>query len=68
MRRAAEALGVVGHARNTREGTVDCVFEGPREAVEQVINAAREGSLSSEVERLDVEWIEPTGLSRFTTG
>lgn len=68
MRRAAESLGVAGHARNLADGTVDCLFEGTRAAVEQAIEAAREGSSSSEVERLDVEWVDPTGTTGFTTG
>lgn len=68
VRRAALELGVAGHARNMADGTVDCAFEGPREAVEQAIEVAREGSPSALVERLDVEWLDPAGADGFTTG
>lgn len=68
VRRAADRLGVAGHARNLADGTVDCLFEGGRAAVEQAIEAAREGSTASHVERLDVEWVAPSGVSGFTTG
>jgi acylphosphatase len=68
LRRAAEPLGIVGHAVNQPDGTVECVFEGPRDSVEVMIGAAREGSRGSVVDRLDVEWIDPPGANRFATG
>jgi acylphosphatase len=36
LRRSAERLGVSGWARNNRDGTVEAVFEGGREAVERM--------------------------------
>lgn len=68
MRRAALQRGIAGSAVNLPDGTVECYFEGTRELVEEMIEVAREGSSSSDVSMLDIEWIEPTGASDFVTG
>lgn len=68
MRREAEARGVAGSAVNLPDGTVQCFFEGPREAVEEMIEVARAGSRASTVDELDVAWVDPTGATGFATG
>lgn len=43
MRREAERLGVTGWVRNTPDGAVEAVAQGPAEAVDALIEWARSG-------------------------
>jgi acylphosphatase len=61
-RREAERRGVSGWARNTPDGTVEAVFEGPADAVEFV----RRGPGHASVARLDVADEPPEGLAGFS--
>ena len=51
--------------RNLPDGTVDAVFEGDREAVEQLVAFVREGPRGARVDWVDVVSEEPEGLSSF---
>ncbi len=63
--RRADDTGLDGYVRNTGDG-VDAVFEGPRGAVESVIEAIRtDNPPLARVERVDVEWTEPAGVDGF---
>ncbi|WP_135830511.1 carbamoyltransferase HypF [Halorussus halobius] len=63
-RTAAEA-GVGGYVRNTGDG-VDAAFEGPREAVESVLDAVRaDAPPLARVEDVEVEWTDPDGIEDF---
>jgi acylphosphatase len=53
--------GLTGWVRNVGYDTVEAVVEGKRSAVEQLIQAMREGPRSSRVEDANVEWENPTG-------
>jgi acylphosphatase len=64
-RREASARGVNGWVRNTREGTVEAVFEGPPDAVERVIGFAHEGPDRAQVEHVETFDEEPEGLAGF---
>ena len=64
-RREARSRGVAGWVRNTPEGTVEAVFEGEPEAVEQMVELSRRGPRGAEVERVEVFEEEPEGLSGF---
>jgi acylphosphatase len=64
-RREAAAKGVSGWVRNTREGTVEAVFEGEPAAVERVIGFAREGPDRAQVEHVETFEEEPEGLTGF---
>jgi acylphosphatase len=61
----AAPLGVSGWVRNTLDGDVEAVFEGPREHVELLVRWFREGPSAAYVDRLDVEWQEPEGEHGF---
>ncbi|MGC8932122.1 MAG: acylphosphatase [Candidatus Methanodesulfokora sp.] len=61
MRRVAKRLGVVGWVRNLPDGSVEAVVEGEKEKVEEIIKWAHRGPELAVVERVDVEWEEPTG-------
>jgi acylphosphatase len=52
-RREAERLGVAGWIRNEPDGTVAGHFEGPREAVEQLVRWCHNGPPSARVQRVD---------------
>jgi acylphosphatase len=67
-RREAQRRGVTGWARNTDEGTVEAVFEGPPDAVAALVDFVRANPGHSRVERVDVVEEEPEGLSGFSTG
>ena len=53
--------GLTGWVRNVGYDTVEAVAEGKRSAVEQLIQAMREGPRSSRVDDANVEWENPTG-------
>ena len=63
----ADARGVTGWAANRDDGTVEIHAEGPDEAVEAVIAAAREGSPRSDVADMQVRDVEPEGCSGFSS-
>ena len=65
VRRRAESAGVAGWVRNTREGTVEAVFEGEPAAVDQLVAFSRSGPSRAEVASADVTGEEPEGLSGF---
>jgi acylphosphatase len=64
-RRMAQSRGLGGWVRNTREGTVEAVFEGESEAVESIVAWCGEGPRGALVERVDVMVEEPEGLTEF---
>jgi acylphosphatase len=64
-RERARAHGVAGWVRNCRDGTVEAVVEGPREAVERVVRFFHTGPPSARVEDVEVRDEQPEGLSGF---
>jgi acylphosphatase len=65
IRQRAESAGVAGWVRNTPDGTVEAVFEGPAEAVEALVEFSRRGPARAEVAGVDVTEEEPEGISGF---
>jgi acylphosphatase len=65
VRRIAEARGVVGWARNLRDGTVEVWAEGRLDAVQAVVDYCREGPPRAVVEGVSVDEVAPAGLNRF---
>ena len=63
--RAAESRGVSGWVTNRADGTVEAVLEGEPDAVESVVRLSKEGPRGAQVERVDVEDLEPEGLGGF---
>ncbi len=57
----ARELGLVGFVRNLRDGTVEAVFEGERELIEECIDWNRTSQPNARVGSVDVTWQEPTG-------
>ena len=64
-RRAAESRGVAGWVRNRDDGTVEAWFEGDDEKVASMLEWARSGPSRADVDRVDVEDVEPEGLDGF---
>jgi acylphosphatase len=64
-RRRAEAAGVAGWVRNTPDGTVEAVFEGEPEAVQEMVEFCRRGPSRAEVTGIEVVDEAPEGLSGF---
>ena len=65
VRRRAEAVSVAGWARNSEDGTVEAVFEGDRQAVDELVEFCRRGPSRAEVAAVEVVEEEPEGLSGF---
>ena len=62
----ATALGLTGQVRNLANGTVEVVAEGPRDAVERLLEQIRVGPPAAEVQKVDFQWQDPTGeFDRF---
>ncbi|NKY45331.1 acylphosphatase [Nocardia cerradoensis] len=55
-RARALELGVVGHARNTRDGRVHVVAEGPRPACERLLALLRSGDTPGRVDLVVENW------------
>ncbi|MDX2850479.1 acylphosphatase [Actinacidiphila glaucinigra] len=64
-RMTADGTGVAGWVRNRPDGTVEAVFEGPPEAVAEMVAWSQEGSPLSIVDRVEVVEEEPEGLTGF---
>ncbi len=60
-RRLARRLGVAGWVRNRRDGRVEAVFEGEKEAVERMVEFCRHGPSGARVTNAEIRWEEPTG-------
>jgi acylphosphatase len=66
--RKARALGLVGWVRNAPDGTVHIVAEGPREALDALVEWAWKGSPHSEVAEVVAESQPASGsYSTFET-
>ncbi len=65
-REQALQLGLCGWAKNCPDGTVEILAEGKKEILEQFINWCGKGPPAAEVSSLDIEWVEPQGLTTFT--
>jgi acylphosphatase len=59
--RHAEDAGLSGTVRNEPDGSVETVLEGPRPDVERMLELLRQGPTHARVERVDVEYSNPTG-------
>jgi acylphosphatase len=64
-KRAAESRGVAGYVCNLDDGTVEAVFEGPADAVDAMVEWCSSGPSRADVERVDVDDVEPSGPAGF---
>ena len=61
----AREEGVDGWVKNLDDGRVEAVFEGPREAVETMVEWCHTGSRAASVEAVDRTTEEPRGIEGF---
>ena len=59
--REAQALGLVGWVANVADGSVRCVAEGDRQALEALVARLNEGPPASIVDNVSVAWMPATG-------
>lgn len=64
-RREADRLGVTGWVRNTSDGGVEIEAEGPRPAVDALLDWARRGPPRARVAAVTVTDLRPAGGSGF---
>jgi acylphosphatase len=62
----ANRLGVAGWIRNLRDGRVEAVYEGPRDAVEDLLSWTRHGPEGARVTTLAVLDEAPKGERGFS--
>ena len=61
----ARSLGLTGWVRNAEDGTVEAVFEGPRERIESVVAWCGRGPAEARVDDVQVDWEDPSGEQGF---
>jgi acylphosphatase len=66
VHRLASQHRVNGWVANRPDGTVECVFEGERDAVERLISFCRDGPRGASVDTVDVTEEDPENLAGFT--
>lgn len=64
-RDAARERDVDGWVRNLDDGRVEAVFEGPEDAVAELVEWCHEGSPAAEVDDVAVEYGDPEGENGF---
>lgn len=57
--------GVAGWVRNCEDGSVESVFEGPADVVQEMVEMVRNGPGNAQIERAEVVEEEPEGLTHF---
>ncbi|MGK7345081.1 MAG: acylphosphatase [Candidatus Nitrospinota bacterium M3_3B_026] len=58
----AESIGgLTGWVRNTPDGRVEVVAEGPRDRAEKLLRWLHKGPPAARVSGVDVEWEKPAG-------
>jgi acylphosphatase len=60
----ARSAGVEGWVRNLDDGRVEAVFEGPPTAVKSMVSWCYGGPRPARVDRVNVEWEQPTWQER----
>jgi acylphosphatase len=58
---AARQLNLTGWVRNSLDGTVEVLAEGPEEATAQFVDWLRRGPSMAHVTGVDPEWLPPQG-------
>ena len=63
--RLARDRGLAGSVRNRADGGVEAVFEGPPDAVQEMVSWCRRGPDLARVDELEVRDEEPIGEAGF---
>jgi acylphosphatase len=57
----ALSLGLRGYTRNSSDGSVEVLAQGPRPALENLLALLRRGPSAADVREVEVRWGEPSG-------
>ncbi len=57
----AEGLGLRGWVRNLPDGSVEAVFEGPKDLLKEAVNWCRKGPPGARVIHVDEKWLDYSG-------
>lgn len=68
VERLARERGLSGSVRNREDGSLEAIFEGPREAVEGMISYCADGPRGARVSHLEVTEEDPQGIAGFDVG
>jgi acylphosphatase len=68
VREQADAQGLAGSATNLRDGRVEVIAEGPRDACQVLMDALESGRTPGVVSDVSVSWGSAEGLDRFRVG
>ena len=58
--RTANGLGLKGFVRNTQDGKVEAIAEGPKEVLERFFKLICEGPITARIESVDKSWEQET--------
>lgn len=61
----ASLLKLKGWVRNLKDGRVEAVFEGPEDAVKEMLRWCQQGPPAAVVQNVEVEYEPPEGLRQF---
>jgi acylphosphatase len=61
----AVRLGIQGWVKNLYDGSVEAVFEGSRELIEEAVAACRRGPSGARVDEVELTWETPLGEQGF---
>ena len=61
----ADKLGIKGWVRNLPDGSVEAVFEGNEESIEEMIKWCHQGPPLARVDRVEINYEEPKGERNF---
>ena len=61
VQRHAANAALSGTVRNAHDGTLEADLQGPRDAVESLIALLHRGPSAARVDRVDVEYLSPSG-------
>ncbi len=64
-RQTAQAVDLAGWVRNLADGTLEAVFEGSRDAVEQLVDFCRTGPPNARVDEMTVTEETAIGATTF---
>ena len=64
VRRRALALGLAGYVRNTADGDVEVLAQGPEPDLDALLADLQRGPSESEVSSVDHRWAQPAALYR----
>ena len=66
-RQIARTLKLTGWVRNAADSSVEVMAEGPRPALDSLLNFLRKGPPEAQVERVAADWLPATGeFTAFT--